>query len=582
MCDLIKEWLMKDSRMVTILLLLCALLISWTSALAATDGFYSFSEVSPAWDRTDANRTKAPTADYDYAYGDESSFTYTLPWPVYFYGQSYSQINLDTNGNVWFTATGSAHSFDLANTGRGPVIAAWNNDLSSYYYGGVFIQHKTNPERVVIEWQAETYTEEGFYSPNNFEVVLFPDSSARIDYKSFTTAYGKDFGSGISKGNGSGSISVTTNYGPANTLPNRSFGFIPLPTITDTPATLGFGSIYTGTSSPPQTITIGNPFGFLEIGSVLLGGNDPSQFQLSDGCTGHTLSASQSCTIGVNFSPTTVGTKSATVTIAASDPGIPTLSIPLAGSTSYPTLSIAKAGTGTGAVSTSPSAIDCGGTCSTAFPTGTLVTLTATPDTDSSFAGWLGGGCSGSTPCTVALNASANVTATFNMLPPICEFYGSPTAGGAPLSVSFMDLSQRAPSLEWNFGDGTTSTQRNPDHSYTNLGNYTVTLTGTNVSGTCNASKNNYVSIMPVRIPRQTPVYFNTISDAYAAAVSGETIQCQAVMLYENPSFNLNKSVTIIGGYDSAFTASAGVTTLYGATNLTSGAVTWKSFDLHN
>src|SRR5262245_5743428 len=35
---------------------------------------------------------------------------------------------------------------------------------------------------------------------------------------------------------------------------------------------------------------------------------------------------------------------------------------------------------------------------------------------------------------------------------------------------------------------------------------------------------------------------------------------------------------TRIDGYDSAFTASTGVTTLYGATSLTNGVVTWKSF----
>src|SRR6266498_1379757 len=154
------------------------LLFPWSGASAATDGFYQLSEVTNAWDGTDANRTKVRSADYAYTYGDETSLTYTLPWAINFYGLSYSQINVDTNGNVWFGTTGFANSFNLANNGRGPVIAAWNNDLSSYYYGGVFVQHKTNPERMVIEWQAETYTEEGYYLPNDFEVVLFPNCTA--------------------------------------------------------------------------------------------------------------------------------------------------------------------------------------------------------------------------------------------------------------------------------------------------------------------------------------------------------------------------------------------------------------------
>ena len=111
----------------------------------------------------------------------------------------------------------------LIRPGRSPVISAWNNDLSSYLYGGHFIEHKTNPERVVIEWLGETFTEEGYAQPNNFEVVLFPNGLVRTDYKSFTTLTASDFGSGISANNGSNYISITANYGNAYTLNGRSF-----------------------------------------------------------------------------------------------------------------------------------------------------------------------------------------------------------------------------------------------------------------------------------------------------------------------------------------------------------------------
>ena len=55
------------------------------------------------------------------------------------------------------------------------MIAAWNDDLSSLYNGGVFIQDLTSPERVVIEWQTETLADGGNFLPNNFKVVLFED-----------------------------------------------------------------------------------------------------------------------------------------------------------------------------------------------------------------------------------------------------------------------------------------------------------------------------------------------------------------------------------------------------------------------
>ena len=77
------------------------------------------------------------------------------------------------------------------------------------------------------------------------------------------------------------------------------------------------------------------------------------------------------------------------------------------------TLTVDKAGTGTGTVTSSPAGIDCGSTCSAAFDSGTPVALTATPDSGSSFTGWSGGGCSGTGVCQVTLNADTAVTATF-------------------------------------------------------------------------------------------------------------------------------------------------------------------------
>jgi uncharacterized repeat protein (TIGR01451 family) len=77
------------------------------------------------------------------------------------------------------------------------------------------------------------------------------------------------------------------------------------------------------------------------------------------------------------------------------------------------TLTVSRAGSGTGSVTSSPAGISCGGTCSTSFANGTVVTLTATADAGSTFAGWSGGGCSGSGTCVVTLNADTTATATF-------------------------------------------------------------------------------------------------------------------------------------------------------------------------
>jgi hypothetical protein len=79
------------------------------------------------------------------------------------------------------------------------------------------------------------------------------------------------------------------------------------------------------------------------------------------------------------------------------------------------TLSITDAGTGSGAVTSSPAGISCGSTCSHSYTSGTQVTLSATAASGSTFAGW-SGACAGST-CTVTMSAAETVTATFNEKP---------------------------------------------------------------------------------------------------------------------------------------------------------------------
>ena len=77
-------------------------------------------------------------------------------------------------------------------------------------------------------------------------------------------------------------------------------------------------------------------------------------------------------------------------------------------------LSVSKAGAGTGTVTSAPSGIDCGSTCSASYNSGTLVTLTATPAAGSTFSAWSGSGCSNG---AVTINASIDCTATFQASP---------------------------------------------------------------------------------------------------------------------------------------------------------------------
>jgi hypothetical protein len=80
------------------------------------------------------------------------------------------------------------------------------------------------------------------------------------------------------------------------------------------------------------------------------------------------------------------------------------------------TLVIARVGTGSGTVISSPAGVDCGGICSGFFLDGTAVTLTATSNPGSTFAGWSGGGCTGVGTCIT--DTAATVKATFDSLTP--------------------------------------------------------------------------------------------------------------------------------------------------------------------
>jgi hypothetical protein len=77
------------------------------------------------------------------------------------------------------------------------------------------------------------------------------------------------------------------------------------------------------------------------------------------------------------------------------------------------TLTISKSGTGNGTVTSSPAGINCGSDCTEDFKVGTKITLKAKADTNLTFTGWSGGGCSGTGTCAVIMNADIAVTAGF-------------------------------------------------------------------------------------------------------------------------------------------------------------------------
>ena len=107
---------------------------------------------------------------------------------------------------------------------------------------------------------------------------------------------------------------------------------------------------------------------------------------------------------------------------------------------------------------------------------------------------------------------------------PTADFYGSPTSGRKPMEVHFTDSStSNCPitSRHWTFGDGGSSTETNPGHTYTVLGSYAVSLQVTSDGGTNTKSRTGYVSVAD-----------NPLVGAYTGATDGREVFVQGNYAY--------------------------------------------------
>jgi PKD repeat protein len=80
----------------------------------------------------------------------------------------------------------------------------------------------------------------------------------------------------------------------------------------------------------------------------------------------------------------------------------------------------------------------------------------------------------------------ATITVSEKYVPviPVANFSSNVTSGYAPLSVQFTDLSKNATEWNWDFGDNTPiSIEQSPEHIFSAVGTYTVTLVATNGDG---------------------------------------------------------------------------------------------------
>ncbi len=97
-------------------------------------------------------------------------------------------------------------------------------------------------------------------------------------------------------------------------------------------------------------------------------------------------------------------------------------------------------------------------------------------------------------------SATEHIT-VYEAVPPVADFSASETQITAGNSVTFTDLSENIPtSWSWTFEGGTpaTSTEQNPTVTYSEPGEYTVTLVASNTFGSDTETKTAYISVAAV------------------------------------------------------------------------------------
>lgn len=123
--------------------------------------------------------------------------------------------------------------------------------------------------------------------------------------------------------------------------------------------------------------------------------------------------------------------------------------------------------------------------------------------------------------------------------PPTIDFGLAPGRQCAPYTAQFIDMSTAETGItyDWDFGDGTTSSQQNPSHLYDQVGNYPVTLTISTAAGCIDTLTLLQADLINVR---PTPVAGFSVTPDY-------TDICNSVITFIDESQDATKYTYIYG-----------------------------------
>lgn len=158
---------------------------------------------------------------------------------------------------------------------------------------------------------------------------------------------------------------------------------------------------------------------------------------------------------------------------------------------------------------------------------------------------------------------------------PVAAFNANPISTEPTSIVSFFDASLNNPtSWVWDFGDGNSSTLQNPQHSYSSVGTYTITLTSNNTDGSDYISKSNFISVSPgIEFTKSGGNSYNDgflaieqtsdggyITAGFLQTVIGNNLQSEFMIYKLNPDGSFG-GYSVIGGTEDEFAYSVQQTT---------------------
>jgi Pro-kumamolisin, activation domain/Divergent InlB B-repeat domain len=357
---------------------------------------------------------------------DVSMFASFGPW-----NHSYVICYSDTSqqGGVACDGTASGWSYGWAGTSFGAPIWAGIQALVNQYTGAL----QGNPNPILYKLAATEYGASGSSSCNSsngnsagsscifYDVTLGDNdvpcrSSRQIFYNcydpsgtygvlstnnnayapAYPTAAGWDFATGIGTVNvfnlathwasGGGNVALTVSVTGSGT-------------VTSSPSGISCPSTCSVTYAGATNVTLTAA---------------PSSGAIFSGWGGacSSFGTSTNCTVQVNAAQSVAATFTQTFALSVID-------------------------SGSGSVTSSPTGINCGSTCSASFASGTQVTLNETPASGWNFSGW-SGACSGSGSCMVTMSSAKSVTATFTQITYLLSVgvSGSGTVTSSPSGIN--------------------------------------------------------------------------------------------------------------------------------------------------